>query len=243
MSPSNLQARRATVDDLVELRKLWRAAGLSLSTLEKQLKDFQIVETPDGILLGALALQIEGQQGRLHSETCLRPELEGEVRQRLWERAQAVARNYGLYRVWTDAEAPFWKSQGFEPASAELQEKLPVSLGEPDRPWLVMKLREEVPVSISFDHEFELFARAERDRSERIIRQAQTLKTIAYLVLIAVVVLGLVLVVLAVLPGGTRAGFFRSRLSPQRQVPAPTSTSTNNESFTDHKSVPAKRTP
>src|SRR5207244_8892725 len=100
MSPSNLQTRRATVDDLVALRKLWSAAGLSVSSLEKQIKDFQIVETPDGILLGAVAMQIEGEQGRLHSETCIKSEFEGEVRRRLWQRAQAIAGNYGLSRVW-----------------------------------------------------------------------------------------------------------------------------------------------
>jgi len=239
MSPSNLQARRATVDDLVELRKLWHAGGLPISALEKQLKDFQIVETPDGILLGGLALQIEGQQGRLHSEAYVNPEFEGEVRQRLWERAQAVARNYGLYRVWTDISAPFWKSQGFEPASPELQEKLPASLGEPNRPSLVLKLREEVPASLSVEHEFELFTRAEQDSSERLIRRARTLKNVAYLMLIAVLVLGLVLVILAVLPGATRSRLFKSKTSPSRLEQPSNNTNTNSATS----AAPVERTP
>ncbi|MCI0537367.1 MAG: hypothetical protein L0Z50_19295 [Verrucomicrobiales bacterium] len=214
MSPSNLQARRATVDDLVELRKLWRASGRPVPEMEKQLKDFQIVETPDGILLGALALQVEGQQGRLHSENYVNPEFESEVRQRLWERVRAVARNYGLYRVWTDVQTPFWKSQGFEPASIELQKKLPASLGEAGRSWLVLQLREEMPASLSVEHEFELFTRAQRESSDRLIRQAQTLKNIAYVLLLAVLALGLVLAVFALLP---RAG--RSRIAKPGAAP------------------------
>jgi N-acetylglutamate synthase-like GNAT family acetyltransferase len=216
MSPSNLQARRATVDDLVELRKLWRGDRLPVSALEKQLKDFQIVETPDGILLGAIALQIEGQQGRLHSEGCVKPEFEAEIRQRLWERVQTVARNHGLHRVWTDDESPCWRPRGFEPASPDLQKHLPASLGEPSRPWLVLKLREAVPESISLEHEFELFSRAQRESTDRTIRQVQTIKNIAYAMLIAVVVIGLALAVFAVLPGGGRARPVKPKRPPSR---------------------------
>jgi hypothetical protein len=182
-------------------------------------------------LLGALALHIEGQQGWLHSETYHKPEYEGEVRQRLWERAQAVARNYGLYRVWIDAQAPFWKSQGFQPAPPELQKKMPPRLNESGRSWLVLPLREEVTTNVAVEREFELFARAQREKNDRMVRQAQALKNIAYALLIGVAALGLILIVFLVLPGANRARLGRPRApAPAANPTAPTQTSTNNGS-------------
>ena len=200
MTPSNLQARRATVDDLAELRKLWHNAGLSVSALEKQLKDFQVVETPEGVLLGAVALKIEGQQGHLHSEAFKDPADADALRQRLWERARAVARNYGLHQIWTEEPAPFWRSEGFDPASAEMVRKLPTQFGEPAASWQVLKLRESTTASVSLEREFELFAQAQRENSERLVQQAQRARNVAYFILAVVVLFGIVLVLLAIVP-------------------------------------------
>jgi hypothetical protein len=151
------------------------------------------------------------------------------LRQRLWERVQAVARNHGLYRVWTDLEGPFWKSQGFEAAPGELQRKLPASLGQPDRARFVLNLREEVPANISVEHEFEIFTRAQRESSERIIRQAQTLKNIAYLLLIAVLAGGLVLAVILVWSGAKRSRSSGSKAPQLRSEQPSDSTKTNSD--------------
>lgn len=228
MMLSNLQARRATVDDLVELRKLWHVAGLSATDLERQLRDFQVVETADGVFLGALGFHVAGRDGLLHSETYTQIEIVGEARQRLWERVQTLARNFGLYRVWMREDAPFWKSAGFEPASGGLIGKLPGAFGEPGTDWLVLKLRDENAAGISIEKEFELFALAQRESSERIIRQAQVVRNILYLILAAIVVLGLVLAALAVIPKSSWSRFFKTRPHPDAHEQPPGNAATNN---------------
>src|SRR5687767_6620537 len=68
MSTPQLQVRRATIDDLPKLAPLWREENLDVNDLEKRFKEFQVVEGPGGEIIGALGLQIAGQEGRLHSE-------------------------------------------------------------------------------------------------------------------------------------------------------------------------------
>jgi hypothetical protein len=89
-------------------------------------------------------------------------------------------------------------------------------VGEPGRPWLVLKLRKEIPESISLEHEFELFTRTQRVSSDRILRQVQALKNVAYLTLIVVIVIGFVIVVRAVVSGANRSRLFRPKTSPSR---------------------------
>lgn len=216
MSASNLQARRATVDDLVALRKLWHRAGLPVERLEKQITEFQIVETPDGVLLGALGLALAGSQGRLHSEVYASEEFEGELRRRLWERVQAIARNHGLHRIWTREPAAAWAELGFEAAPRESLEKLPGSFGSSGETWQVLKLREEAPAAVSLEKEFEMFTAAQRESSERLIRQAQSFRNIAYAALGIVLVLGVLAIAYTFMPG--------ARKTLRLKTPAPAAT-------------------
>jgi len=186
------QVRRATIDDLAKLGPLWRAEGLPAHELEKRFKEFQLVEGPGGEVLGAIGLQIGGQEGRLHSETFAHPEHADELRPRLWERVQMIANNHGLVRVWTQLESPFWHHLGFNTASSELAAHLPGNFVGDQRPWTFYQLRAEGAAAISLDKEFAMFREAERERTEKIFRQARVLKMIA--VLLAVAVLGLVIV-------------------------------------------------
>ena len=69
MTAQNLQVRRATIEDLPKLAALWTAEGLPVGNLEKRFKEFQLVQTEDGAeVLGAVGLQLVGNEGRLHSE-------------------------------------------------------------------------------------------------------------------------------------------------------------------------------
>ena len=68
MSTPNLQVRRATVEDLSKLVELWKQEDLPWENLAKRFQEFQIVESVDGELRGAIGLQITGSEGRLHSE-------------------------------------------------------------------------------------------------------------------------------------------------------------------------------
>ena len=192
MSTSQPQARRATIDDLSKLTPLWRAEGLAAHELEKRFKEFQLIEGPDGDILGTIGLQISGQEGRLHSETFAHPEDGDALRQRLWERVQMIANNHGIIRLWTQLESPFWHHAGFTGASGDLMVRLPaVFAADHHRPWSFYQLRSENAPMVSLDKEFAMFREAEKERTEKMFRQARVLKMIA--AALAVVVLCLVI--------------------------------------------------
>ena len=183
--------RRATIDDLSKLTPLWRAEGLAAHDLEKRFKEFQLIEGPDGEVLGTIGLQISGQEGRLHSETFAHPEDGDALRQQLWERVQMIANNHGIIRLWTQLESPFWHHVGFTGASGDLMVRLPGVFAGDQRPWAFYQLRSETASAVSLDKEFAMFREAERERTEKIFRQARVLKMIA--AVLAVAVLGLVI--------------------------------------------------
>ena len=184
--------RRATIDDLSKLTPLWRAEGLPAHDLEKRFKEFQVIEGPDGDIFGIIGLQISGQEGRLHSETFAHPEDGDALREKLWERVQMIANNHGIIRLWTQLESPFWHHVGFTGASGDLMVRLPgVFVGDHHRPWLFYQLRSENAPMVSLDKEFAVFREAEKERTEKIFRQARALKMIA--AALAVVVLCLVI--------------------------------------------------
>jgi hypothetical protein len=191
MSTSQPQARRATIDDLSKLTPLWRAEGLATHDLEKRFKEFQLIEGPDGEVLGTIGLQISGHEGRLHSETFAHPEDGDALRQRLWDRVQMIANNHGIIRLWTQLESPFWHHVGFTGASGDLMVRLPAVFAGDQRPWAFYQLRSETAPVALLDKEFAMFREAERERTEKIFRQARVLKMIA--AVLAVAVLGLVI--------------------------------------------------
>lgn len=194
MTTSNLQVRRATVEDLPKLGPLWKEEGLPAEDLEKRFKEFQVVEGEGGQALGTFALQIIGLEGWIHSEAFARPEQSDTLRDKLWERVQIQAKNHGLVRIWTQLAAPFWHTNGFQPAGNEQLVKRPASFAGDARPWLVLQLREEpTGQAVSIDKEFALFKESEKEQRQRILRQAKVLKmiatTIALLVLVFVIVM------------------------------------------------------
>ena len=80
MTTTNLQVRRATVEDLQRLAPLWQQEHLSVSALEKRFKDFQLIEAVGGELLGAIGLELAGPEGRLHSEVFAHPDQSNALR-------------------------------------------------------------------------------------------------------------------------------------------------------------------
>lgn len=192
MSQPNFQVRRATVDDLPQLRLLWHAEHLPVADLERRFTEFQVVQGEDGALWGAVGLHIECGQGLVHGETFAHPENEEVLRPFLWERVQSVARNHGLHRLWTKERAPFWLHCGFAHSTAEDLNKLPVAYGGRHGDWFTIKLKEDLHAAVSTEKEFELFQEAERAATERLMRQARFARMVA--AGIAVVAFGALLV-------------------------------------------------
>ena len=138
-----------------------------------------MAEGLSGEVIAGLGLQVAGHEGRLHSEVFARPEQADLAREKLWERAQIIANNHGLVRIWTQSTAPFWHTNGFAPATGDVIGKLPPAFSGSPSPWLFLKLREEGVSGISIDKEFAMFKEAERERTEQMFRQARFLKIIA----------------------------------------------------------------
>jgi N-acetylglutamate synthase-like GNAT family acetyltransferase len=177
MTTQALQVRRATIEDLPQLIELWKAEQLPVSELEKHFKEFQVIGE-NNKLIAAVAMRVVTGDGLLHSEVFAHPEQADSLREKIWERARMIAGNHGLYRVWTQMAAPFWKG-AFQEASPELVAKLPAGFANENKSWLCVQLKDEAAVTTSLDKEFALFREAEREQTQKLFRQAHVLKIAA----------------------------------------------------------------
>jgi N-acetylglutamate synthase-like GNAT family acetyltransferase len=178
MSSSTYRVRRATVDDLTNLLALWATMNFSAVELERRLTEFQIVESADGSLLGALALEINNRHGRLHSEAFHNFALADTLRDLLWERLQSIAASHGLVRLWTSESAPFWKYNGFQSPIADILKKLPVSWTAQPADWLTLPLRDEEALQTSLTTDFTQLNAEEKQRTEKVLRRARAARNI-----------------------------------------------------------------
>ena len=204
MRPAPFHVRRATVDDLPQLRALWQAMAFTDTDLEKRLTEFQVAAAPEGGLIGAVALQVSEGQGLIHSEAFADFSVADDVRPLLWERLQAVAANYGLFRIWTREDAPFWSRCGLTLATPEALAKLPTGWQVSGARWLTFQRREEISGTLSVEREFELFMQAEKQRTRSTLEQARLLNMIATVlaIVLAAAVIGAALYFLRKNPQG-----------------------------------------
>jgi N-acetylglutamate synthase-like GNAT family acetyltransferase len=171
------QIRRATVDDLPQLMDLWRAAQMPAEDLEKRFTEFQVAESSEGQVVGAIALQLAGNDGNIHSETLGDFALSDTLRPLFWERVQILARNHLLFRVWTEESAPFWKKDvGFSSPNEELLSRLPPAFGSAHHGWLALRLRDESADPSLLDAQFALFRQTEQAKREKLLQRAELLK-------------------------------------------------------------------
>lgn len=190
MSDAAYRVRRATVDDLPALVVLWNSMHLPAGELERRLTEFQIAESSEGELLGAMGLEVIERQGRIHSEAYRDFALADVLRGLLWERLQSVVTNLGLARLWTDESAPFWKQCGFQAAGSDALKKLPSAWMQND-PWLTMRLRDEDALRATLEMDFEKFKELEGEHTQRMRRNARLLNYIALVLGIAAAVIGI----------------------------------------------------
>lgn len=193
MSTAGYTVCRATIEHLQQLRALWQAADLPAWELEKKLTEFQVVQTQDGTVVGAIGLQIVDRHGRIHSEAFTDPTTAEELRWLLWDRLCSIAQNYGLVRLWTQERAPFWEKVGMAPATMDELKKLPASWKSLYPRWLTVQLRDE-STTASLEREFALFEQAEKQRTQRLLKQARTIRTIATIIVTLLFILAMALV-------------------------------------------------
>jgi N-acetylglutamate synthase-like GNAT family acetyltransferase len=179
MNPTQLSVRRATVDDLAALKKIWETMRLPADDLEKRLTEFQIAENSGGEIIGAIGIQISRQHTLLHSEGYADFSLADASRNLFWIRIQMLASNHGVFRLWTQERSPFWKSFGFQPPTVEVLPRLPTEWkNEFDGGWLTFQLKDETVITAALEKEFAQFMAAEKRDTDRVAEHARTLKTI-----------------------------------------------------------------
>jgi hypothetical protein len=170
--PASYLVRWATTDDLEPLKAVWAAAGLPAAELEKQFTDFQVAESAEGRIVGAVGLQIDGAHGRIHSEAFADFAMTDTLRPLLWERLERIARSHGLFRLWTAETAPFWKKDaGFSSASAPP----PEVFGPAPGPWLTLRLKDEGADPDLLEAQFSMFREAEKAKREKLLQRASAL--------------------------------------------------------------------
>jgi N-acetylglutamate synthase-like GNAT family acetyltransferase len=183
MNPPVLRVRRATVDDLEMLKSLWASMRLSPVELEPRLTEFQVVETPENRVLGAIGILISKQHALLHSEGYSDFGVADSARHLFWERIQTLAANHGVFRIWTQERSPFWKSFGFQPPSTETLARLPEAWkNEFEGGWLTFQLKNEDVINAAFEKHFLSFAAAEKSETARVSERVRTINTIIIVV-------------------------------------------------------------
>lgn len=134
-----IRARRATVDDLPALHALWQRAGLPWEQLERYVTEFIVAANEDGLVLAAIGLQADGDQGLVHSEAMAPGDIDEAIRAALWQRLQIVARNHGVARLWTLEDAPFWQATFLRATPADIAQ-LKASFADGEAAWSLFTL-------------------------------------------------------------------------------------------------------
>ena len=191
-APVSYRIRRATTDDLEQLNALWAALSLPAAELEKQFTEFQVAESAEGKIAGAVALQVAGSDGKIHSETFADFALSDTLRPLLWQRLEVVARNHGLFRLWTAETAPFWKKDaGFSAPPGQPPEAFATERG----PWLALRLKDEGADPNLLEAQFQLFRQAEQARRERLLQRAAVVKMVGTLIAVLLFVFSIAVLV------------------------------------------------
>ena len=194
MSLLNLRVRRATTDDFQGLRSLWNSMRLPADELERRLTEFQVIESADGQIVGAIGLQIIRQHARLHSEAYADFSMADAARQLFWERIQVIASHHGVFRLWTQENSPFWSRCGFRIVITESLVQLPEEWKRFEGKWYTLQLKNEEIITAAFEKHLAGFMDSGKKQAARVSEKARTINTI-----IIVVCFGIFFICMAIL--------------------------------------------
>jgi len=150
--------------------------GLPTDKLEKRLTDFQVVESDDGQITGAIGLQIIRQHGLLHGEAYTDFSVADAARPLFWERIQLIASHHGVFRLWTRENSPFWSNCGFRIVITESLVQLPEEWKRLEGKWYSLQLKNEEALA-TLEKELTTFRELEKQRTTRTLDQARTMTT------------------------------------------------------------------
>lgn len=178
MSSSAFRIRRATIDDLATLKRLWESMRIPHTDLDRRLTEFQVAERANGEVVGTVGFHMVQRHGLIHSEAFSDFGVADQVRPLFWQRINALALNHGIARFWTRENTPFWTHNGLLPADEETLKRLPEQWNRSTPGWLTLRLKDEDAIA-SLDKEFDMFVAAEKARTAEAFSSARKLKMIA----------------------------------------------------------------
>lgn len=178
MTETGYKVSRATVEHLPQLKVLWVANELPAWELEKRLTDFVVVESADGLVQGAVGLEVVGDQGRIYAEAFFDGVEPDQLRPLLWDRILRLAQSMGVSRLWTQERAPFWEKVGMQPVHPHAIQALPEQWRVLFPRWLSYRLAPERLLPESLEKQIVAYMELERARVQRTLRLARLAKTI-----------------------------------------------------------------
>ena len=182
MEPPTLESRRATADDLGALESLWSQSGLPATELAEFLSEFHVVTDPDGQILHAIGLLVEGDQALLHSEALSAPQFvePDACRAAVWKRLRILTRNQGISRTWTQEDAEYWRVSGYQsiPVS-QLPQELP-SFVQREAGWWTYQSPDAAQADVLVQREFALWKTQREQESQSFQQRVKVFRVVAF---------------------------------------------------------------
>lgn len=178
MNISKFNLRRVDVDDLDDLRALWRTAGVYSLELEKRFTEFQIVVNDRAQIVAAFGVEIRGKDAHIHTEVYADPDAQAELRELVWRRVQTLAENHGLVRLWSSAD-DFWRKVGFVEPNKKVRDRGGQLFETTMERRLTLQLRDEAQLQLLAETQFEMFQQSSVAERERILEQGKRYRNIA----------------------------------------------------------------
>ena len=182
MKPQILESRRATADDLGALEFLWSQSGLPATELGKFLSEFHVVTDPDGQILHAIGLLVEGDQALLHSEALPVPQFvePDACRAVLWKRLRILTRNQGISRIWTQEDAEYWRVSGYQSIpESQLPSDLP-SFVQREAGWWMYQSPDAAQTDLLVQREFALWKTQREQESQSFQQRVKAFRVVAF---------------------------------------------------------------
>lgn len=197
--------RRASIEDLPQLKLHWESTGVDNEALEKKLTEFQIAEDAEGTIRGVIGVRLAEQEAWIYHESFSYEDQGDPIREAIWLRIKNLAQNHALFKIWTHSTAPSWNNLGFVDATPDILSGKPSVFENETNRWKVLVLREPEQ-GISLDKEFELFQQEQLADRENLMNQAALMKKLSYVLLVIVVIGGVTLLVISFMKGMTFLG-------------------------------------
>jgi N-acetylglutamate synthase-like GNAT family acetyltransferase len=176
METTKTEVRRANLQDIPQLQKLWWANYPEPNALAARYSEFQVA-VENGRVIAVLGLHVTELQGNIWGEAVADPRRTDEMRALFWPRFQTWAKNFGLFRLWTALPGEFWASKGFQPLDPNVAVPPPFNTGE--APNITLQLGPEPSKAAKALAELAMVQEGSRGRGKNFLGKVKTFAIVA----------------------------------------------------------------